>query len=236
MAKNLRVGDACRSAAIAIGIGALLVPISHAEAAPGFGAPASVALGVEDVTGYYSRSLKYWDRNDRTVELSRSNLSLAFATGGVRLSIHYFILQSLSLGGTLGFESGSGSNTYQDNPGTWTADVPTESRLVIAPRVGYALMFTDKVGIWFRGGIGYERMKRRLGEAGENYARDSLAVASADVFFIWSPVSHLGFLIGPTGDLSFVGRHFEHDPQNGDWSNDARLRRIGLTSGVVGYF
>jgi len=217
----------------------LLVPVAysaHAVAADSFGAQGSVAISVEDVTGYYARSLKYWDQNNRTVELSRSNFSLALATGGVRLGMHYFLYRNLSVGGSLGFETGSGSNTYQDNPGTWTTDVPSENRFVLAPRIGYALMFTNDVGLWFRGGIGYERAKRRGGEAGNGYTRDSLAMASADILFVWSPITHLGLFVGPTGESSFVGRHFEHNPQNGDWSNDARLWRLGLTSGLLCYF
>ena len=187
------------------------------------------------VTGYNVESLKYWNNVDRTVELSRSRFSLAFASGGARLGMHYFIFDKLSLGGTVGLETVSASNTYQDNPGTWSTDVPTESHIVLAPRVGYALMFTDSIGLWFRGGIGYERIKRRQSEEGNNYSRDSLAMVFADIFFVWSPLPHWGLLIGPTGDRSFVGRHFAHD-QDGNWSNDCRLYRLGVTTGIIGYF
>jgi hypothetical protein len=106
---------------------------------------------------------------------------------------------------------------------------------VIAPRVGYALMFTESIGLWFRGGLGYERIKRRLSQEGNYYSRDSLGMASADIFFVWSPLPHFGFLIGPAGERSFTGSHFAHD-QNGNWSNDSRLYRLGVTTGIVGYF
>jgi len=231
---NLRV--LCRFAALTLGLVALLGPVHRVEAAPVFAERGSIALSAEDVTGYYAQSLKYWDRNNRTVELSRSGLSAGIATGGVRLGVHYFLMKGLSLGGTLGFESVAGSNTYQDNPGTWSTYVPTNTRLVIAPRVGYALMFTDNVGLWFRGGLGYERLKQRYAEAGENYSRESFLLASADILFVWSPFPHFGLLIGPTGDRSLLGSHFEHDAQNGDYSHDSRLWRLGLTSGLVGYF
>jgi hypothetical protein len=211
-----------------------VVGISRASAAP-FASPGSVTIGVENATAYEAQSMKFWNHENRTVEFSRSHLSLAFATGGARVGLHYFPWNRVSLGGTVGFEAVSGSNTYQDNPGTWTTDVPTENTFVLSPRVGYALMFTESVGLWFRGGIGYERTKRRFGVEGNNYSRDSLGVASADVLFIFSPLPHLGILVGPTGDRSFIGGHFSHD-QNGDWSNDARLWRLGVTSGILGYF
>jgi len=207
----------------------------HAGAAPGLADQRTMVLSVEDITGYYYRSLKYWGSDDRTVELKRSNLSLAFATGGVRLGLHYFVMPKLSLGGSIGYENVSGSNAYQDDPGTWTASVPTENRLVIAPRVGYALMFTEALGFWFRGGLGYERTKRRAAEEGEYYSRDSFAMLSAEILFAWSPFPHFAMLIGPALDRSFVGMHYAHDPE-GNWSNDSRLWRIGLTSGLAGYF
>jgi hypothetical protein len=225
-----------RFSALALGMATLLAPVRRAQAAPVFGDHGTVVLGAEDITGYYAQSLKFWDRNNRTLELSRSHLSLGLATGGVRLGVHYFLIRGLSVGGTAGFESGPGSNTHQDNPGTWSEDVPTNSRLVIAPRVGYALMFTDVVGLWFRGGLGYERFKLRDPDVSQNYSRESFFMASADILFVWSPFPHFGLLIGPTGDRSLAGRHLEHDPPAGDHSSDSRLWRLGLTSGLAGYF
>jgi hypothetical protein len=220
---------------LALGVGAAIVPTRSASAADGFANAGTLAISAEDMTGYFARSLKYWNENDRTVEFSRSSFSLGMATGGVRLGLHYFLLKQVSLGGTLGFEHVSGSNTYQDDPGTWSTNVPSETRVVIASRIGYALMFTDSVGIWFRGGLGYEQNKRRMNDTGQNYARDSFAMLSADILFVWSFVQHFGLFIGPTADRSFVGRHYEHD-DDGNWSNDARWYRLGVTSGLVGYF
>jgi hypothetical protein len=236
MANSSNARILSRFSALAFGLATMLAPSHRVEAAPVFGDHGSFVLGAEDITGYYAQSLKYWNQANRTVELSRSHLSLGLATGGVRLGVHYFLIRGLSLGGTVGFESGPGSNTYQDNPGTWTTDVPTNSRLVIAPRVGYALMFTEVVGLWFRGGLGYERFKQRDAEGGENYSRESFLMASADILFVWSPIPHFGLFIGPTGDRSLMGRHFAHDTQNGDYYNDSRLWRLGLTSGLAGYF
>lgn len=212
-----------------------LAPVARAQAA--FGTASSFVVGAEDITGYYSQNLKYWDRDNRTVELSRNNFSFALVTGGARVGFHYFVIRNLSLGGTLGYEHQSASNTYQDNPGTWSTDVPSNWRLAVLPKVGYALMFTDMVGVWFRGGLGYERFKQRRSENDSaNYARDSFLVMSGDILFIASPLPHLGLMLGPTFDFSLAGSHFEHDSVNGDYSHDAKLRRLGITTGIVGYF
>jgi hypothetical protein len=208
----------------------------NAVAAPVFSGAGTLTFGAEDITGYYSRTVKYDDDRNLPFEQTRNRFALGLMTGGVRLAFHYFLLPHLSLGGSLGYESAPSSDTYADPPGTWTRDLPTENRLILAPRVGYALMFIPEVGLWFRGGIGYERDKRRLNEGGEDYARNSFGVASLDVFFVWSPLPHFGLLVGPTGDLTFVGGHFEHHPNPaGNRSSDASMHRLAITSGIFGY-
>lgn len=237
------MNPASRNAIAQLGCGAIAamaIVIASPEtaiAAPNFSDAGSFVVGVEDVTGYYSRTVKYDDDRGLPFEATRNRFALGLMTGGVHLAFHYFLIPHLSLGGSVGFESAPGSNTYSDSPGVWTRDLPTESRFILAPRVGYALMFVPHVGIWFRGGIGYERDKSRLNDGGDDYARDSFGVASADIFFVWSPVPHFGILIGPTGDLTFVGGHFEHHPPNGggDRSSDASMHRLAVTSGIFGY-
>jgi hypothetical protein len=225
-----------RCSVLALAVAATLAVHHRAEAASLFGTPGSFVIGIEDVTGYYSQSLNTWDRTHQTLELSRGNLEFGLA-GGARLGVHYFIVPNLSLGGVFGYQSVSGSNTHQDRPGTWSTDIPTSTRLVIMPKVGYSLMFTEKVGLWFRAGLGYERFKQRYWEGdGENYTRQSLLVASADVLFLFTPVPFFGFFVGPTGDRSLIGSHFDHNVGEGDYSADATYWRLGLTTGLFGYF
>jgi hypothetical protein len=98
-------------------------------------------------------------------------------------------------------------------------------------------MFTPVVGLWFRAGLGYERIKQRNGEGNTtDYSRDSFMMGSADILFVVSPVPCFGFFVGPTAELSFIGSHFEHNAGALDYSNDARLRRLGITTGIIGYF
>ncbi|HEY5960905.1 MAG TPA: hypothetical protein VIV60_30325 [Polyangiaceae bacterium] len=210
------------------------VDIARSQAAPVFSEAASFAVGVEDVTGYYSRSVKYDTPQTGSIEQTRNRFGVGLVDGAVHVGFHYFIIPHLSLGGFVGFETAPSSVTVSDPPGTYTSDQPTENHLILAPRVGYALMFTEQIGLWFRGGIGYQRDKYGLG--GDNYARDSLGVFSADVLFAWSPVSHFCLVVGPTADIAFMGSHFERHPNARDWSGDASMHRLALTSGLYGYF
>ncbi len=214
---------------------------AFAQVGPVFGAPGSWAITAENLTGYETQSIHRHQRDGRTFEGTRSRLSLLWSGGGVGVGVHYFIAPSLSLGGVLGFDQSTGTNTYQDNPGTWNSPLPSESRLRLQPRVGYALMFTPSVGLWFRGGVGYERTSRRANEqARDATSRDSFGLLSADVFFVWTPVPHVGLFVGPHGDLSFAGSYAEHNVDNNnradDWSSNASLQRLALTSGLIAFF
>lgn len=215
----------------------LFCTLGPAQAAPNFSDAGSFVLSVEDVTGYESRNVRYDDRDGGRIEETQNRFALAVTTGNTRVGFHYFLIPHLSLGGTIGFESSPRSVTYA-NAGNRSETVhsPTGSRVVIAPRVGYALMFTPEVGLWFRGGFGYERDKQSNALNDTDYIRNSFGVLSADIFLAWSPVPHFGMLAGPTGDISFTGSHYVRNPPNNNWSNDASMNRLALMVGLFGYF
>jgi hypothetical protein len=220
-----------------LGCALLICLIEPAQAAPNFSDAGSFTLSVEDVTGYESRSTHYDDRDGDRIEETQNRFALAVTTGNTRVGFHYFVIPHLSLGGTIGFENSPRSITYA-NAGnrSETLHSPTGSRVVIAPRVGYALMFKPEVGLWFRGGIGYERDKQSSALNDTDYIRNSFGMLSADIFLAWSPVPHFGVLVGPTGDIAFTGSHYVRNPPNNSWSNDAGMSRLALMAGVFGYF
>lgn len=230
----VRVSRVCAS--VFVGCVTWFGAIESAQAAPNFSDAGSFAISAEDVTGYESRSVKYDDLDGNRMKETQNRFALAVTTGNTRIGFHYFVIPHLSLGGTIGFESSPRSATYRDNGNrSETVDSPTGSRVLIAPRVGYALMFIPEVGLWFRGGIGYERDKESNALNDTDYIRNSFAFVSADVFLVWSPVPHFGFLFGPSADLSFTGSHYVRNPPN-SWSNDASTHRLALMAGLLGYF
>jgi hypothetical protein len=204
-----------------------------------FGGPKLFAVTGEDMAGYSTEHISYHDANARDFEASRNRFSLAFQSGGAKLGFHYFVLKSLSLGGVLGYESRAGSNTYQDNPGTWTRDLASESTFVFQPKVGYVLMFTPVVGFWFRAGPGvrYDRYRSNEYEPGDKTS-NTLWMGSADVLFVVSPVEHFGLFLGPSADVSFIGKHNERSVTDGavtEWTHDASYWRLSLGLGLIGY-
>lgn len=130
-----------------------------------------------------------------------------------RFSFDYFLMHGLELGGSLAFASYGGDRA--DN-----------AAFLLAPRVGYCWMFTDSVGFWLRGGITYHNRDGhgREGEWGLAF--------SAQGMFVFSPVDHFAFELGPTFDITMVGKRTR---DNGPDLN-RHYRDIGIFNfGLMGW-
>ncbi len=221
---------------------ALLALTSTAVGQTRFGAKGSVAISAEELTGYHSEKRKYDNEQDFEYETQRGGLALLLTTGGAKVGAHYFLLPQFSVGGILGYDLRTGSNTIEDGDGTYTTDLAKERTFGFGARAGYALMFTDVVGFWFRGGPGVQHQVRRAAEWNdEDKNIDTVWLASLDIFFVVAPVPHFGFFLGPQGDLSFAGKHKETRVVQGtndvdEWDHRERYTRLGVSAGLIGYF
>jgi hypothetical protein len=108
-----------------------------------------------------------------------------------RAAVDGFIIDRLSLGGSLGFFSQSGDT---DNSG-----------VLFYPRVGYVIPISNVFSFWPRGG--FSIMK---------FDNSSLFGLAAEAMFVAVPHEGWGILFGPTFDLGFAGHR---DPNNRDWSH-----------------
>ena len=189
---------------------------------------------MEDFTGYESRGVKYDDASGVNVEQTRNRLALALTSGGAKFGAHYFVIPHLSVGIFVGLENSPASTTTHWPGESQTNRLPTGSRALIAPRVGYALMFRPEIGVWFRAGMGYERNKYRLDDASS--ARESFGLFSGDILLVWSPVPHFALSLGPSADLSFTGSHYERNAEEHSWSHSASMQRLAMMIGLHGYF
>lgn len=137
-----------------------------------------------------------------------------------RLGFDVFVIDRLSIGGSIGWASSSIDNE-DDNP----FDSDSYSSFLFSPRVGYAVMFNEIFGIWPRGGIGYHSAKV------EDAFSDSGFSLGLEAMFVIAPVRHFGFLIGPTFDIDLTGTH---DPEQGS-DVDRTYRSFGLQVGLFGW-
>jgi hypothetical protein len=138
---------------------ALTVQASAADAE--FGAQGQITLSADRLFGYYSWKAD-WNGTPpggQKVEGTESGTSLGLLWGNSttsndnlrsvynavpRLSFDYFVIDRLSIGGSLGYVSISGSHEQGPSGGTKTkTDSDDVTAWMFAPRVGYAIMFND---------------------------------------------------------------------------------------------
>ena len=144
-----------------------------------------------------------------------------------RFSFDYFILEHLSLGGSLGYSSISDADDSQEG---FSED--STSSFLFNPRVGYALMFSSAVGFWPQGGLSYYSITHD-----ETHSESGLTL-TINLPFVLSPATHLAFMAGPYLDLGMLGTidydgGFGGDPPPPD--HDRTYRSIGLQFGLMGW-
>jgi hypothetical protein len=115
---------------------------------------------------------------------------------GPRASFDYFLIDGLSLGGSIYYWTVSGETT---GPNGFSNNLPDQNAFQIAPRVGYALMFNDWVGWWPRGGFSFFTVG---GATQQTDQRDTGVAFDADLPFVFIPVEHAAILVGPALDVS----------------------------------
>jgi hypothetical protein len=121
---------------------------------------------------------------------SSTHIGLGIAPNGAsrspyllpRLGFDYFVIDNLSIGGSLGF------GDYDPEGGD------AQSGALVAPRVGYALEFSKVIGFWPRGGFTYR-----------NFGRDEEFALTLEAMFYAAPVEHFAITFGPLMDLGIAG-------------------------------
>ena len=210
------------------------------NAQPRLGTPGQFAITAEDLTGYFAEQRKYRDVDHLKHTETTNHFSLLFRSGGIKLGAHYFVIPSLSVGATLGYELRTGSITVPDGGGTYTTAKGNEWTLAFQPKVGYALMVSDAVGFWFRLGPGvmHNSMHPAVWDRSHE-VRETYWLVGLDALVAIMPVPHFGLMLGPTADFSFAGSHGETYWDGGarvDYDHSASYWRLGGTFGLIGAF
>jgi hypothetical protein len=154
---------------------------------------------------------------------------------------HYFIIPSLSIGGTIGYEGRGGSHTPPPVGPFQPGSIPKNdaSTFVFNPKVGYVLGLNSVFGFWFRGGLGVYHYGESDGTDSRNKFGFTFWFVSLDALFVITPVQHFGFYAGLQGDLTFTGSHTNTRVMGAqviETSNSTSFRDIGLGVGMLGYF
>lgn len=217
-----------------------------------FGQQGQFAVTAEDLMGVYNDHVDWKDDNGFKYSESNTRFSLLFSTHGggtyafttpaSTIGLHYFVIDGLSVGGNIGYESRSGSYEVPNGPAGATRkyDLGSGSTFIFEPKVGYALMLSDLLGFWFRGGLGFAVNDQHL-DYQSTIPEDKYTfwLFSANVLFCIMPVDHFGFYVGPGLDLSFTGTYTRKRPGPGgpvSYSTHSNYRRLKLGAGMIAYF
>lgn len=215
-----------------------------ASAQTRFGEKHQLAVGAENLFGFtterFGQSPSTGDTSVTSTHFGllftgqrEENVNLASPLGP-QISGHFFIIPSLSLGGTIGYETLSASQTRPAPNGTLTTNLPDENTFLFIPKVGYVLSLSDLLGFWFRGGLGFVHE----GVSGSNNptsTSDTFWLFSADALFVVTPFQHFGFFVGPQANLSLSGSHSQTAANGVETSFSGSYRSFSIGTGLFGY-
>ncbi len=208
-----------RHKALALGLAATTFLFAQFASAAGpdeFGRQGTAALFGERLFGIHFSRVKQELGNGDTATIETTGISLGWRGRGSltpfevpRVAFDYFVIDSLSVGGALGYASYGDDFDYEE--------------FLLAPRVGYAFMFSDVIGLWLRGGFTYHSLDPDPGGS------ESGMAFTAEAMFIVAPTPHFGIIFGPTFDIDFTGED--------DDDRDRRYRSFSLlNAGIGGWF
>jgi hypothetical protein len=222
--------------------GTLLLPVT--ANAQDFGTAGRFAIAAERITSINHSSSTEVEEDEDPSTTSFTNIALftnplGSITSGYsypRIGADYFVIDGLSIGAALGIFRTSSTNESEIGDTTVETDGPTVSGVLLSPRIGYAFMFEDNIGIWPRAGITY------VGSGSENDDGDEssskLWALSLEVPFVFVPVPHVAFTAAPALDLGIGGSN-EFDPSDEGVptsESDVKTTDFGLHLGMLAYF
>jgi hypothetical protein len=226
-----------------------------AAAQDSLGASGQVAVSAERMFGVVHTTTtaeeEGVDGTDVEVSVSATSLSL-FAReapspfSGSRIALDFFPMDGLSVGLAIGAYTTSVSTEAEAGSASEEADVGTLSGFGIAPRIGYAYMFDDVLGIWPKIGVTYaaasfepENVEPDPGDLAVESIGSSAFALSLEVPLVVSPAEHVAFTIAPTLDFGLSGK-LEVETSDGTTEDTAesepKTMDVGLQFGIATYF
>jgi hypothetical protein len=250
MNRKLQAFSLVRGAQFAVGVFvAVLISLSGEKDAAAqvqqFGDRGQLVITAENLFGFSTERVATSPSDDVTTSQTQTQFGLFYQGAmptrrGPWVGAHYFVIPNLSIGATLGLQLGGSSNTGTNGATTTTNDGPSVFGFMLLPKVGYALMFNDMLGFWFRGGPGFVRASSSVDGNANNNNNDvsnaqSFWILSLDALFVVTPVHDFGFYLGPQGNLSFAGS-YSSTRAGVTTSVDASFRSFSIDAGLFGYF
>ena len=217
--------------------------VPAAAAGGSFGRSGDLALSVDRVFGFAHTSTKVEPdvAGGGTTTTSSTGFSLIgrlapSAYQIPRFGIDYFITDNVSIGGSIAFMTESGETEFE-GPGLSTKTDQSASVFLIAPRAGYALMFSDMFGIWPRGGFTFFTRTIEQDNAATNQKNTANGFSlTIEVPLILSPADHIALTIAPTLDFPITGSGTQEQTGVQNIDSDVKTTDFGVAVGLLTWF
>jgi hypothetical protein len=243
-----------KSTTLAFAAASIALGVSGTALADGsFGKGGQMVLSAERIFGVNITSTTTEDSagTGKTTD-TRTNLALFWPPLAAipspysipHLAFDYIIPGGFSIGGSIGFNSSSGTTKTEPTGGMSTEhDDASVTVLAFAPRAGYAMPLAPFVAFWPRAGITYYSIKTETTSTGAAPTTTTTTLSgiglNLEPMFVLSPTDHFGIVGGPVIDIPLSGTtSTERTPQVGAASADNKVKFMdyGITVGVLGYF
>lgn len=148
-----------------------------------------------------------------------------------RLSVDYVMNNALSLGGAIGFATGTYSTESEVGNTSVKVDAPDATMFLLAPRAGYMFGLTEHFAIWPRGGFTFVGIS--MDDNDDDTDDDPSATAwalSVDVPFVYA-IGPMGAFLAPSFDLGLGG-----SIDVGNASPSTQVHEFGIQFGFFGVF
>ncbi len=235
-----------------VAAGAVFALSATASAQSSFGDKGSMVLSAERLFGISWYKIDYKPNLPGSVKgkITGRNFSLLWgqpSSGEVqfvsvpvpasipRASFDYFVINSLSIGGSLGYHSTGGDD---DSGYMSEQELDDISSLIFSPRVGYGLSLGTNATAWLRGGFTF--MTLSVDSDGGTDVSGSFLQADLESMFVIGIAGNFAFEVGPAleiplhGELTYDGVDEEGFDLEVDY--DIKPMSLGGYGGLVGWF
>ena len=250
MIRKLQALRSFRGATFAVGVFVALLfalageKAAYAQAQPQqqlFGDQGQLTFTAENLVGVSFNRVATYPNDDTTISQTSTHSGFLYSNDlggtprGPWIGAHYFVLPNFSVGGTVGVESTTSSQTTDSGSTSTTTRGNTTSGFVLLPKAGYALALSPIMAFWFRGGLGFAR-RASSDPDDDSGTAFSAWFLSADALFVVTPVHAFGFYVGPQGNLSITGTSSSTNNQGQTTSVDGSFQSFSIDLGVMGNF
>jgi hypothetical protein len=145
-----------------------------------------------------------------------------------RASFDYFVIENLSLGGSLGIYMASGESEVDGNSEDWDK----VTGIALAPRIGYVFGLSDTIWLWLRGGPTYMTVGIDPDEGDD--VDVSVLQLDVEAMFAFGLTDSFAIEFGPALGLP-VGGSTDYEVGGENYDVDINVMHFGVYAGLVGW-